>query len=246
MLERSGGFYHSKSLSDESRNFKQIKNGKQQLKSSSKYNKQDWQTNDELTTVFNALENENIIQTISAVISTYFLFLYTDRQIKGIKNVCCEDSKPSVLPIDTTFNLCNLRITDTSYRNKGLINRESEKNLIFLGRIMFYFTKGEGAFGQFALELLAADPKLVELKNLGVDMQSAICQGFTNFIPSINRLLCVRHLKHRYEEKLDKLLNRLNQNAVSRQQAKSSVLQDIYGCRTGGFYEFGLADAFNK
>ena len=101
---------------------------------------------------------------------------------------------------------------------------------------MFYFTKGEGAFGQFALELLAADPKLVEPKNLGVDMQSAICQGFTNFIPSINRLLCVRHLKHKYEEKLDKLLNRLKQNAVSRQQAKSSVLQDIYGCRTDTSY----------
>ena len=236
MLERSGGFYHSKSLSDESRNFKQIKNRKQPLKSSSKYNKQEWQTNDELTTVFNALENENIAQTISAVKPAYFLLLYNDRQINNIKNVCCEDSKPSVLPIDATLNLCNLRITDTSYRNKRFINRESEKNLIFLGRIMFYFTKGEGDFGQFALELLAADPKLVEPKNLGVDMQSAICQGFTNFIPSINRLLCVRHLKHKYEEKLDKLLNRLKQNAVSRQQAKSSVLQDIYGCRTDTSY----------
>ena len=32
----------------------------------------------------------------------------------------------------------------------------------------------------------------------------------------------------------------------SHQQAKFSILQDIYGCRTGGFYEFGLADAFNK
>ena len=120
LLERSGGFYHSKSLSDESRNFKQIKNRKQPLKSSSKHNKQEWQTNDELTTVFNALENENIAQTISAVKSGYFLLLYNDRQINNIKNVCCEDSKPSVLPIDATLNLCNLRITDTSYRNKRL------------------------------------------------------------------------------------------------------------------------------
>ena len=35
-------------------------------------------------------------------------------------------------------------------------------------------------------------------------------------------------------------------NAASHQQVKFSILQDIYGCRTGGFYEFGLADAFNK
>ena len=40
-LERSGGPYHSKSLSDEPRNIKQIKNRKQQLKSSSKNNKSD-------------------------------------------------------------------------------------------------------------------------------------------------------------------------------------------------------------
>ena len=46
LLERSGRLYHSDSLSDEPRNFKQIKNRKQQLKSSSKYNKQERQTND--------------------------------------------------------------------------------------------------------------------------------------------------------------------------------------------------------
>ena len=77
-------------------------------------------------------------------------------------------------------------------------------------------------------------------------MELAIYQGFKNFIPSVNRLLSVRHLKQRDEKKLDKLLNRLKLNAASHQQAKFSILQDIYGCRTGGFYEFGLADAFNK
>ena len=35
---------------------------------------------------------------------------------------------------------------------------------------MLHFTKDKGTFGQFALELLATDPKLIELKNLGVDM----------------------------------------------------------------------------
>ena len=78
------------------------------MKSSSKKNKQERQINDELTELFNALENENIVQTISAVKSAYFLFLYNDRQINDIKRFCCEDSNPSVLPIDTTFNLCDL------------------------------------------------------------------------------------------------------------------------------------------
>ena len=71
---------------------------------------------------------------------------------------------------------------------------------MFVGPKLLYFTKDEGAFGGFALELLAADPKLTE-------MQSAIYQGFKNFVPSINRLLCLRHLKQGDEKKLDKLIN---------------------------------------
>ena len=55
---------------------------------------------------------------------------------------------------------------------------------------MLHFTKYECAFGRFSLEMLAADPKLIEMINLGVNMESAIYQGFKNFIPSINRLLC--------------------------------------------------------
>ena len=127
-----------------------------------------------------------------------------------------------------------------------MINRESGKNPIFVGAMMFQFTKDNGAFGRFVLELLNTDPKLIELKNLGVDMGSAIYQGFKTFMPSISHLLCVGHLKQRYKKKLGKLLNRLKQNTASHQQAKFNILQDIYGCRTGGFYEFGLADAFNK
>ena len=102
LLERSGGPCHSKSLSDEPRNNKQIKNRKQQSKISSTYNKQGRQINDELTTLFNALENVNIVQPVSAVKSAYFLFLYNDRQINDVRKFCCEDSNPSVLPTDTT------------------------------------------------------------------------------------------------------------------------------------------------
>ena len=98
---------------DEPRNIKQIKNRKQQWKSSSKHNKQEQQTNDELTAFFNALENVNIDPTISAVKSVYFLFLYNDRQINDIKKFCWEDSNPSVLSIDATFNLCDILVTDT-------------------------------------------------------------------------------------------------------------------------------------
>ena len=137
------------------------------------------------------------------------MFLYNDGQINDIKKFCFEDNNPSALSIDTKFNPCDPWLTGISYRNKRFINREFGENPIFVGPMMLHFTKDEGTFGRIALELLAADPKLIELKNLGVDLESAIYQGFKSFIPSINRLLCVKHLKQRDEKKLDKLLNRL-------------------------------------
>ena len=72
-------------------------------------------------------------------------------------------------------------------------------------------------------------------------MESAIYKGSKNFIPWINRLLWVRHLKQKDEKKLDKLRNRLKCNAASHQQAEFNILQYTYGCRTDFFYEFGLA-----
>ena len=108
-----------------------------------------------------------------------------------------------------------------------------EKNATFMGS-MLHCTKDEDTFGWFALKLLATDPKLIELKDLGFDMKSAIYQGFKNFIPSINHLLCEK-LKTEGRKKHDKLLNRLKQNAASYQHAKFSISQHIYGCRTDGF-----------
>ena len=53
-------------------------------------------------------------------------------------------------------------------------------------------------------------------------------------------------LKTEGPKKLVKLLNRFNQNASSHQQGKFRILQNLYGCRAGDFYEFGLSDALNK
>ena len=52
---------------------------------------------------------------------------------------------------------------------------------------MFHFTKDIGAFGRLSLELLAADPKLIELKNIGVDMESAIYQSFNPLVPGVHK-----------------------------------------------------------
>ena len=69
----------------------------------------------------------------------------------------------SVLGIDTTFNLCNLWVTDSCYRNKRLVNNVWGENPNFLAPSLFHFTKDEQTFRRFAVELLA-NPRLANLK----------------------------------------------------------------------------------
>ena len=47
---------------------------------------------------------------------------------------------------------------------------------------MFHFKKDKDPLRRFALEMCAGNPKLIELKAIGIDMVSAIYQGFkSNF-----------------------------------------------------------------
>ena len=111
-----------------------------------------------------------------------------------------------VFAVDTTFNLCDLWITDTSYRNKRLVNIIDGGTPVHLGPIMLHFTKDEKTFGRFGLEILSANPNLKNVSFIGVDLESAIFTGLKTMIPGLRRLICVRHLMKRDESRLVDLL----------------------------------------
>ena len=157
---------------------------------------------------------------------------------------CCKDPA-AVLGIDITFGLCNLWVTDTSYRNKRLLNPKTGKHPVFLGPSRMRFTKEHLVFSRFAAELLAANPSLRDLRVIGVDMEETIFGGFKGIIPTLNRLLCVKHLSKMDEIKLGKLLVRSDTRKNDQNFAKSEILKDIYGERKGSVYEYGLAEAFD-
>ena len=96
--------------------------------------------------------------------------------MNDLKMFCTHDNNPITLAVDTTFNLCDLWITDTSYRNQRLINRESQKHPVFLGPMMLHFTKNVETFQRFAMEIVNYNHKLYDIKTVGVDMESAIYQ----------------------------------------------------------------------
>ena len=63
---------------------------------------------------------------------------------------------------------------------------------------MLHFTTDKITFGRFGLEILSTNPKL---KNIGVDLESAIFSDLKTMILGLRRLICVRHLIKRDESK---------------------------------------------
>lgn len=244
LVEESGGPFASTSSSTEPRNLKQIQNRKQ---AASKANVEDNGGNDDLFKLIVAQRNpENLIKTVTVTGESYLAFAYTQNQIQDIEKFCASELEASVLAVDTTFNLCDMWITDTSYRNKRLLNPTTRKHPVFLGPIMIHFSKTEKTFGRFALELVSANPNLKHLKKIGVDLESAIFKGFKNMIPTLKRLVCVFHLKKRDESKLSKLLERTGRSATEKKHALAEIIKDIYGLREGNFYEAGIAEASDE
>ena len=104
----------------------------------------------------------------------------------NIEKFFCLERDSSVFATDTTFNLYEIWVNDTSYRNK-LINPVSGKNLVFLGPVLTNFTKDKVPFGRFVLELLSSNSKLRALKKIFVDLEPDIFEGFKSIIPLSNR-----------------------------------------------------------
>ena len=198
---------------------------------------------DEILQMFEEQKNKGMIESIVIKEKIYYFFMCSPRQIEDIVQLCCRETESSVLGIDTTFNLCNLWVTDSCYKNDRIVHNVTGNHPAFLGPLLFHFTKDESTFTRFALEMIALDPEVINIKKIGSDMEKAIYNGVKAIIPSAGQLYCVRHLSQCDEKKLDKLLDKQKFTSSQRCSSKSSILKDIYGERKGSVYEYGLAEA---
>ena len=80
-----------------------------------------------------------------------------------IVHFCCHNTETSVLGIDATCNLCNLWTSDSCQ----LVHNVAGNRPVFLGPLLFQFTKDEFIFTRFALEMIALDPEITNIKKIG-------------------------------------------------------------------------------
>ena len=66
-----------------------------------------------------------------------------------------------------------------------------------LGLVMMHFTKDEGTFRRFWVELISANPQLIKLKNVGMKIEIAIVNGFQSIVYKLLQQYCARHVQQR-------------------------------------------------
>ena len=206
LLDESGGPMQSNSILKEPGNLKQIRNRqsairKLLLQSTNKTISQ--QANDHLHMLLRTQrDSDSFLKTVTVIDQLYIAFAYTEKQLSDIEKFCCKSTEAGVFAVDTTYNLCDLWITDTSYRNKYLVNTIDGGTPVHLVPVMLHFTKDEKTFGRFRLENLSTNQNLKNISFIGVELKSAIFIALKTMIPGLRRLICVRHVMKRDESKL--------------------------------------------
>ena len=137
LLSETEGPLTSRSQSHEPRDLQQIYRRKSLLKKKDK-NENTTSTSpgsisEDIINILRAQKTNNIINSV-VTSAAYYILIKTDRQINDIIKFCCIPHNSAVLGIDTTYNPCDLWLTDTCYRNKRLINppRSVKATLKFL------------------------------------------------------------------------------------------------------------------
>ena len=254
VLGEFGGPFHSISPSTEPRNQKQVSNRraqKRRLETPTPSKLLNSPCGDLEKLIRLQRDPKSPVQTVLISGDWFLAFIYTERQLTDIVKFCCnlDDVSSSVLGVDTTFNLCDMWLTDTSYRNQRLktVRSNRKRSPVFMGPAMLHHSKDENTFRRFCCELIAAKPELSNIKVIGVDMEAAIYNGFKSVIENLMRLLCVRHIQIRDEEAIDKFLAKLKKSDNQKGLVKNEIISDIYGRRISvEEYETGLAESIDE
>jgi hypothetical protein len=131
------------------------------------------------------------------------LILYTDDQIADIKKFCC--SGHTVLGIDKTFNLCDMHVTLSVYKQLTVVKSTTKQNPIFLGPIYIHDNSDFETYCHFFhhLKMKLYDGQSLSKLVIGSDDERAMVNAVTTAFPESTHILCTRHLRQNCNKKLE-------------------------------------------
>ena len=129
------------------------------------------------------------------------IILYTDEQITDLKQLCCTGQ--AILGVDKTFNLCDMHVTVSGYKQLAVTRDGLSEPPLFFGPMYIHdnsdFESYSTFFSHLKVKLSGVDTtKLV----FGTDDEKAMVNAITSSFPNSQHILCTRHLRQNVNQKL--------------------------------------------
>jgi len=90
--------------------------------------------------------------------------------------------------MDTTFDLCDMWLTDTAYQNLRILNSKNQHPWFF-GPSFLYMKKSAETFSRFSLDMVVSKPGLESPTFLGTGMEKAMYDGFKKVFSKIEQFI---------------------------------------------------------
>lgn len=138
---------------------------------------------DEVYQVLCSLQTSDFIQQLVFTSKKkHIILLYSDNQIKDLRANCL-GKHASVIGIDRIFNLGSCYVTAMTFKNQGVIQRETKGKPIMLGPMMLYY---ESDFEAYTTFLQHIRPKIGDQSViLGRYEEKALTKAIHHVFPAV-------------------------------------------------------------
>ena len=148
------------------------------------------------------------------------IILYSDEQIQDLKTLCCTGR--TVLGVDKTFNLCDMHVTVTCYKQLAVCKDGTSEPPLFIGPLFIHDNSDFDTYSNFFFNMRVKlnDVDTTKLV-IGTDDERALVNAIKAAFPQSQHILCTRHLRQNASQKL-------TDDAVDKYD-KGKILDKIFG-----------------
>lgn len=172
---------------------------------------------DEVLAICSSVANDDFIRLVSLSSNRVpSIILYSDRQLSDIKAMCFDKHTGSVLSVDKTYNLGQLYVTVTVYRNLALQRAGTHDVPIFIGPLFIHGNSDFETYAHFFSHISArlAGCNFRELR-IGSDEETAMRKAITHCFNGVQLVACTRHLRENVRRSGQKIAAVNDQNINS-------------------------------
>ncbi|XP_035659254.1 uncharacterized protein LOC118404294 [Branchiostoma floridae] len=175
---------------------------------------------DHLQHIVNTINDHPFVQSvIYAKQHEPVIILYIKNQINDIKRFCCSGNlaHAAVLCVDKTFNLSDVHVTATVFKNLSIISRKTDEHPLFIGPMFLHgnsdFLTYSAFFSHLASQLEFAKAPCSPI--IGSDDENAMRKAIRVAFPRGKNITCSRHLRNNVK---DRLQNKIGLDKQDRQK----------------------------